>query len=255
MDRRHPTSARSAPTSAAEESYLASERSADRGVFVVIPTFNEALDELRKVIRSLHRYGYSVVVVDDGSSTPLSSDQLPSPVHLCTHLLNLGQGAAIQTGLDYAFAQGADVIVTFDADGQHRAEDIATIIAPIRNGAVDVCLGSRFGVGARAENIPLIKLVLLRIAVLATRLMTGLKLTDTHNGLRAFSRNAAATINLTQNRMSHASQILQRISERRFRYCEVPVVIHYTDYSIRKGQRVSNLFNIIWESLMEIFRR
>lgn len=249
MDLRHPTSARPA-----RENDALNE-SAGRRVFVVIPTFNEAVNELTKVVRSLLRYNYSVVIVDDGSDTPLLAEQLPAPVHLCSHLLNLGQGAALQTGIDYALAQGAQIIVTFDADGQHRAEDVGSLIAPIEEGSVDVCLGSRFSAGARAENIPLIKLVLLRVAVLGTRLMTGLRLTDTHNGLRAFSRSAAATLQLTQNRMSHASQILQRISERELRYREIPVVVHYTDYSIRKGQRVSNMFNIIWESLMEVFRR
>ncbi len=253
MDHRYPTSARHADGS--EPSETESAVTANRRVFVVIPTFNEAINELTKVVRSLLRFNYSVVVVDDGSTPALLAEQLPAPLHLCTHLLNLGQGAALQTGIEYSLSQGAQIVVTFDADGQHRAEDIAPLIAPIRDGSVDVALGSRFSEGARAENIPLIKLALLRVAVLGTRIMTGLKLTDTHNGLRAFSRSAATAMQLTQNRMSHASQILQRISERELRFCEVPVVVHYTDYSIRKGQRVSNLFNIIWESLMEVFRR
>jgi hypothetical protein len=103
----------------------------------------------------------------------------------------------------------------------------------------------------RVENIPLKKYVLLKIAVLFTRLTTGLPLTDTHNGFRAMTVSAANRIEITQNRMAHASQILRSIAALRIPFKEVPVTIRYTEYSMRKGQRLSNAINILWESVAE----
>jgi glycosyltransferase involved in cell wall biosynthesis len=219
-------------------------------IWVVIPSYNDegAIDA---VLASLRPRGYSVVVVDDGSRKPLADYLRARWVHLCRHLANLGQGAALQTGIDYALLHGAEFVVTFDADGQHRAEDIPRLIEPLASGQYDVALGSRFMRGGRVENIPAAKLLVLRLAVRFTRLVVGLPLTDTHNGLRALTARAAAGIRITQNRMSHATQILQAIAAQRLRYLEVPVTIRYTDYSIRKGQSISNSFNILWESLVD----
>ena len=221
-------------------------------VWVVIPSYNDegAIDG---VLDALAPYGYSVVVVDDGSRTRLVERLAGRPVHLCRHLINLGQGAALQTGIDYALGHGAGYVVTFDADGQHDAADIPRLLGAITEGGCDVALGSRFMRGGQVENIPRAKLLTLRLAVLVTRLLVGLPLTDTHNGLRALTAEAAGRIRITQNRMSHATQILQAIAARRLRYREVPVTIRYTDYSIRKGQSISNSFNILWESFVDIF--
>jgi hypothetical protein len=114
-------------------------------------------------------------------------------------------------------------------------------------GGYEVVLGSRFIQGGKAIHIGFIKHATLRIAVLFTRLITGLSLTDTHNGLRLFTRQAVARINITQNGMSHASQILSQIASLKLRYHEIPVEITYTPYSRRKGQSVWNGINILWD--------
>jgi polyprenyl-phospho-N-acetylgalactosaminyl synthase len=223
-------------------------------LWVVIPAYNEN-EAIRAVVLDLLDRGHQVVVVDDGSRTPLLDVLQGLAVHSLRHAINLGQGAALQTGISYALRQGASVIVTFDADGQHQSSDIPALIEPIVSGRADVVLGSRFLEGGRAVRITRTKRLVLKLAVAFTRATTGLRLTDTHNGLRAFSRKAAESVHITQNGMAHASQILQEIAAQRLSYREVPVTIVYTDYSVRKGQRLSNAFNILWDSFAEFFYR
>ncbi len=227
---------------------------ASPSVWVVIPAYNED-EAIRGVVQELVERGHQVVVVDDGSRTPLLDVLRGQPVHALRHAINLGQGAALQTGISYALRQGASVIVTFDADGQHQSSDIPALIEPIVAGRVDVVLGSRFREGGRAVRITRVKRLVLKLAVAFTRATTGLKVTDTHNGLRALSRKAAEHIQITQNGMAHASQILHEIAAQKLAFCEVPVTIVYTEYSVRKGQRLSNAFNILWDSFAELFYR
>ena len=203
------------------------------GVWLIVPAFNEgpALAAALTALCDRHRH---VVVVDDGSvdDTPRVAGRFP--VHLLRHAINLGQGAALQTGLDYALAQGAEILVTFDADGQHVVGDIDVLIAPIREGRADVVLGSRF-LGS-AVGLPTVRRLVLKAGVVFTRLLSHVHVTDTHNGLRAFSRAAAEQICIQENRMAHASEILDQIHRRRLRYCEVPVRIQYSRATLDKGQ-------------------
>jgi glycosyltransferase involved in cell wall biosynthesis len=223
-------------------------------LWVVMPAYNEG-EAIRPVVDGLLARGHQVVVVDDGSRVPLLEVLHGTSVHLLRHVINLGQGAALQTGIRYALAHGAAIIVTFDADGQHQSTDIDALTAPIRAGRADVALGSRFLKGGHAVRISRSKHLVLKLAVLFTRWTTGLALTDTHNGLRALSRRAAQTLHITQNGMAHASQILQQIAAHRLAYVEVPVTVVYSEYSVRKGQRMTNAFNILWDSFAELFNR
>jgi polyprenyl-phospho-N-acetylgalactosaminyl synthase len=223
-------------------------------IWVVMPAYNEG-EAIRPVVEGLLARGHQVVVVDDGSREPLLGVLQGLPVHLLRHVINLGQGAALQTGIRYALGHGADIIVTFDADGQHQSTDIDALTAPIRAERADVALGSRFLEGGHAVHISRSKHLVLKLAVLFTRWTTGLSLTDTHNGLRALSRRAAQTLRITQNGMAHASQILQQIAVHRLSYVEVPVTVVYSEYSVRKGQRMTNAFNILWDSFAELFNR
>jgi glycosyltransferase involved in cell wall biosynthesis len=161
------------------------------------------------------------------------------------HPINLGQGAGLQTGLDYALARGADVIVTFDADGQHRALEIARLVEALVHERADFALGNRF-IG-ETTNLPALRRLVLRAAVVFTRLTCGIRVTDTHNGFRAMTRRGAQAIQLRQNRMAHASEILQQIAGSGLRYVEVPVTIDYTAYSLEKGQRIGDAMNILFD--------
>ena len=222
--------------------------------WVVIPAYNEG-EAIGGVVADLLGRGYSVAVVDDGSKEPLLDALRGTHAHVLRHVINLGQGAALQTGIRYALEQGAELIVTFDADGQHQSADLKALLAPIVEGRADVALGSRFSKGGRAVNISRSKRAVLALAVVFTRWSTGLAVTDTHNGLRALSRKAAERLHITQNGMAHASQVLQQIKSQQLSFVEVPVTVVYTEYSVRKGQRLSNAFNILWDSFAELFYR
>lgn len=200
---------------------------------VVVPAFNEA-GAIGSVVRDLTREWPRVVVVDDGSSDDTGSAALAAGATVLSHVVNRGQGAALQTGLAYGLRSGAEFIVTFDADGQHRTEEIGRLVEPLVNGDCDVVLGSRFL--EAADDVPLLRRLLLRCAVVFTRITSGLALTDTHNGLRGLSRHAAAAIDLRVDRMAHASEILDQIAALGLSYREVPVRIRYTRYSLVKGQ-------------------
>jgi len=202
-----------------------------------------------RVVSELRRAGYLTVVVDDGSADATGQIAAAAGAHLVTHPLNLGQGAALQTGMDYALSRGAEVLVTFDADGQHRVADIRRLVEALARERAAFALGSRFL--GEAQDLPPLRRLILRAATVFTRLTTGLRLTDSHNGLRALTRQGAATIRLRQNRMAHASEILAEIARSRLPYVEVPVSIEYTAYSLAKGQRLSDSVLILLDLLAQ----
>jgi glycosyltransferase involved in cell wall biosynthesis len=209
---------------------------------VVCPAFNEATT-IGRVLTGLRHAGYRTILVDDGSSDATAEIASRLATVVVPHPINLGQGAALKTGIEYALAHGAEVVVTFDSDGQHRVSDIPRLLEPLACGNADVALGSRFL--AASSALPRTRRLLLRAATLFTTLTTGLALTDTHNGLRAFTRHAARALRLRQNRMAHASEILAEIARSGLRYVEVPVTIDYTEYSRAKGQRASDFMLIL----------
>jgi polyprenyl-phospho-N-acetylgalactosaminyl synthase len=216
--------------------------------WVLCPAFNEA-KTLGAVLSGLRAEGYCVVVVDDGSHDETARIAMEHASAVVTHPVNLGQGAALKTGIDYALSRGAEYLVTFDSDGQHRPSEIPRLLDALVRNQADFALGSRFL--GHPQSMPLVRKLLLRAATLFTSLTTGLYLTDTHNGLRAFTRRGAMALKFRQNRMAHASEILSDIAASRLLYVEVPVTIDYTEYSIAKGQRTSDLILV----LLDLFAR
>jgi glycosyltransferase involved in cell wall biosynthesis len=213
-------------------------------IVAVVPAYNEA-QAIGAVIADLLAADVGVVVVDDGSADETAEQARVAGARVLRHAINRGQGAALQTGITAALQTDAEIIVTFDADGQFSAGDISALVAPIVAGTADVTLGSRFL--GEAIAMPTARRLLVRLVVAVTRLYTGLRITDAHNGLRAFSAAAAARINLRQDRMAHASEILEQIAQQRLRYVEVPVAVHYSAYSLAKGQKMSGSFHIVWD--------
>jgi glycosyltransferase involved in cell wall biosynthesis len=216
----------------------------DKSIWIVVAAFNEAA-VLGPIVSDLVRRSYRVVVVDDGSHDATGEIALSVGATVVTHPVNLGQGAALQTGINFALRHGAEYVVTFDADGQHRASEIARLIDALIDRGVAYALGSRFLGGSR--GMPFGRRVLLQAAVRFTRVMTGLHLTDTHNGLRAMTREGASRISLRQNRMAHASELLEQIAASGLRHVEVPVTIDYTRYSLAKGQRFGDSLAILFD--------
>jgi glycosyltransferase involved in cell wall biosynthesis len=217
-------------------------------LWVVVAAYNEE-SRIAKTLSGLQANDYrNVVVVDDGSQDRTSEVALQSGLWVLRHIVNLGQGAALQTGICFALEHGATTIVTFDADGQHDPSQITSLVTPLQQGLADVVLGSRFL--GRAENIPWTRTLLLKGGVLFTRLFSSIKVTDTHNGFRAFSRAAALKFKIQQNRMAHASEILDQIHTLGLRFVEVPVTIRYTDDTLAKGQSSWNALKIIAELIL-----
>jgi len=217
-------------------------------VLVIVPVYNEG-KVVGTTVDRLLTAGYRVVVVDDGSR-----DDTPEvrrrPVVYLRHAVNLGQGAALQTGMSYALRAGADIAVHFDADGQHDCAQIPNLIAPIAAGEADVVFGSRFLRKQDTAQVPLKKRVVLRCGILVSWAMTGVLLSDTHNGFRALSRRALEEIQLQENGFAHATEILQRVREAGLRYAEVPITITYSEYSQQKGQKISGSLSILFDLIM-----
>ena len=161
----------------------------NHSIFIIVPGFNEGL-VIRQTIETLLEKKYSVVVVDDASADNTRKVLLGLPVYYIRHLSNLGQGAAIRTGMELALKKKAAYIVTFDADGQHDVNDIEKMIGLLQQGTVDIVFGSRFLQGA-ATNIHSSRKIVLKTARLINYLASGILLTDANNGLRAMTRDAA----------------------------------------------------------------
>jgi glycosyltransferase involved in cell wall biosynthesis len=215
-----------------------------REVFILIPSYNEG-QVISKTIAPLLEIGYQVVIIDDCSTDNTSGVLRNLPIHYVRHSINLGQGAALQTGIKYALKAGAQYAITFDADGQHNYQEIPKMLEPIEAGRADITMGSRFMKGGIAESIPPVRKAIIKTAIMVNAILTGLWLTDAHNGFRALNRTALEKIKMTQNRMAHATEILSLVKKAKLRYEEVPVHIVYTDYSLNKGQANLNSIHIV----------
>jgi polyprenyl-phospho-N-acetylgalactosaminyl synthase len=211
-------------------------------LWVVIAAYNEA-EVIGRVIAELKRQEFDVVVVDDGSRDGTGEVAWKGGAVVLRHPVNLGQGAALQTGIDYALRRGAEYVVTFDADGQHRTRDIISLVAALEEHGAEFALGSRF-LGS-AIDLPLARRILLQAATWFTRFTSGMRVTDTHNGLRAMTRRGASRISLRQNRMAHASEFLDQIAHSGLPWVEVPVTIQYSGYSLAKGQKLGDSLAIL----------
>jgi len=221
-------------------------------VWVVIAAYNEAR-VIARVVSDVRRRGFQVVLVDDGSADATPEIAAKVGAVVVRHPVNLGQGAALQTGIEFALNAGAELVVTFDADGQHRAAEIETLIDALTESRADFALGSRF-LGATV-NLPPARRLLLKAATWFTRLTSGLRISDTHNGFRAMTRRGAAAIGLRQNRMAHASEFLEQIARSGLPYVEAPVTIEYSEYSLGKGQKLSDAFSILFDLSLQRLQR
>jgi glycosyltransferase involved in cell wall biosynthesis len=218
-------------------------------VWIVIPAFNEAT-VIGDVIADVRSVFGNVVCVDDGSRDDTGDSALRAGAHVVRHPVNLGQGAAIQTGVEYARSRlGAAVFATFDADGQHRVKDVVRMIDRLTAEDLDIVIGTRFADHA-PEQMPALRRVLFPLIAKLSPASRKLGLTDAHNGLRVFDRAVADGLNLTMNGMAHASEFVALIVENGWRVAEEPVEILYTDYSKSKGQPLVNGVNIIFDGLL-----
>lgn len=222
-----------------------------RDTWLIIPCYNEGT-VIQEVIESARETFPNIVAVNDGSADDSAARIHAGGAHLVDHPVNLGQGASLQTGVEYARKQpGAEFFVTFDADGQHQVKDVVAMVERLREEPLDIVVGTRFG-RPRTEDdqVPWLKRVVLKTVVLLSPTTRKLGLSDAHNGLRVFNRTVAEQMNIRMNGMSHASELVSMIAEKGWRVAEQPVDILYTEYSMSKGQSLLNGVNILADGLL-----
>ncbi|WP_336652210.1 MULTISPECIES: glycosyltransferase family 2 protein [unclassified Leucobacter] len=210
--------------------------------WVVIPLYNEA-QVIGDVVSGLLPLFSNVVCIDDGSRDGSGRIAEAAGARLVTHPINLGQGAALQTGFEYALERGARFVVTFDADGQHRVEDAVVMLERARSEDLAIVFGSRFLDDRTKPGI--LKKIVLKTAVWVTNLTTRTRLTDAHNGLRVIREDALSRIKLRQDRMAHGTEIVVQLGRTGLPYAEQAVEVIYSDYSKAKGQSLLNSVNIL----------
>ncbi|XPP27431.1 MAG: glycosyltransferase family 2 protein [Leucobacter sp.] len=213
-------------------------------VWVVIPLYNEATVIADVVDELLPEFPH-VVCIDDGSRDGSGRVAREAGARIVTHPINLGQGAALQTGFEYALERGARYVVTFDADGQHRVVDAAAMVQRARAENLAIVFGSRFLDDRTKPGV--LKRIVLKTAVAVTNWTTRTRLTDAHNGLRVIREDALQRVKLRQDRMAHGTEIVQQLGRTGLPYAEQPVEVLYTDYSRSKGQSLLNSINILIE--------
>lgn len=224
------------------------EQARNEDTWLVIPIFNEG-EVIGQVVKDARQTFPNIVCVDDGSSDNSAAIAEEAGATVVKHPFNLGQGAGLQTGLDFVIKHtDADYAVTFDADGQHRVDEAELMVQKAREEGFAIVFGSRF-LDDNSDVHPLKRLVL-KTAAAFTRWKTKLHLTDAHNGLRVLRRDAAGQVQLRQNRMAHASEIVAQLADTGLPWCEMPVHIAYTDYSKAKGQSLLNSVNILVDLVM-----
>ncbi len=222
-------------------------------IFVIVPCYNESCI-ISTTITALLQQGYKVIVVDDGSNNNCREHFNTMPVYYLHHVINLGQGAAIQTGIDFALQKEATYLVTFDADGQHDVKDIRRMIDKLEEENLEFVFGSRFLEGAQT-NVDKTRRALLQFSRFTNFFISGALLSDSNNGLRVFTSAAARQIRIKENRRTHSSDLIYQVVKKKIKFGEAPVSVRYSEYSRKKGIQNVEGINIFISMLIYKFFR
>jgi len=212
-------------------------------IFCVIPALNEEKN-ISLVIEKVKKYVDQVIIVDDGSSDNTVNIAKNSQATTLKHLVNRGQGAALQTGNDYCLKNNADIIVHFDADNQFLAEEIPEVIKPLLDNKADIVFGSRFL--NKKSKIPVFKKRIIMPLARIINSFLGVDTSDPQSGFRAFNRKTAEMINIENDGMAHCSEILHKAFDYKLRVKEVPITVIYHEF----GNNFSGGLRIIKDLLM-----
>ena len=219
---------------------------------VIVPAYNE--DKIiSDVLIQLKRYFPHVICVDDGSNDGTYSRACEMGVIILKHSLNLGQGAALETGIRHGLSLNYEYFITFDGDGQHDPADVLKMLESLHRGDVDIVMGSRFL--ESSTHVPRLKKIILKVGIVISRVLHRIKISDVHNGLRVMNRQAAQCMKFQHNDMAHASEIYDIIRDNNLKFIEHPVTLVYTSYSRAKGQSPSNSLNILTDLLLNYIKR
>jgi len=210
-------------------------------LFVVVPAYNEA-ETIGRVLSGIKKAvpDVRIIVVDDGSRDNTEAAARKYGAEVCTHIINRGLGAALGTGIDCALQEGADIIVTFDADLQHDPHDINRMVLPILQKKADVVIGSRFMRKEDLKRMPFIKKVGNSCLTAFTNVVSGTHITDSQSGLRAFNRRAAERLTIICDRYEVSSEIIAILGLNKFKIEEIPIKALYNKRSIAKGTNIQS---------------
>lgn len=209
-------------------------------ILIVIPAFNEE-KSLGGVIDDLNKFGYkNILVVNDGSKDKTAEIAQKKKVEVVSHTINRGLGAALGTGFAYAKKEKYDVLVTFDADGQHRARDIESLIVPIIEKQADVVIGSRFL--GNWQSMPWDRLLANVLSNLMTFTFYGVWSSDTQSGLRAFSRRGIELVQIRTDRMEISSEFYWEIAKNKLKFNEIPIQAIYNQETLKKSNQENLAF-------------
>jgi len=220
-------------------------------IYILVPVFNEN-KVIRNTLNELLKVFSNIIIVNDGS-TDNTIDKIDDlNISILNHEINLGVGAAVQTGFDYVEKiHDSYAVITFDADGQHSVEDAVTMAKEIQICNEEIIFGSRFI--KHQKNVPLVKRNVLKIIAFITKIATGIDLTDAHNGLKAYKVSAIRKLKLQFSGYSYESELITEVAKKNISYKELSTNIKYTEYSIKKGQKLTNGLLII-EDLLKLWR-
>ena len=222
-------------------------------IYILIPVFNEK-KVIKKLILNLKKNFKYIIAVNDGSYDGNREILEELDIILINHPINLGQGAAIKTGLEYInnYLNG-HAVITFDADGQHSVEDAVLFADNILTTDKDIIFGSRFI--KNSVNVPFLKKIMLKTATLITNQFLSLNLTDTHNGLKAIKTSVLQKINLSIDGYAFETELIIEIAKNQIPYIELPTDIKYTEYSKQKGQGILNSIRIFEDIIFKLIRK
>ena len=222
----------------------------DDGPYIIaaMPAFNEEL-YIAKTILQAQELVDRVVVVDDGSSDETAQIAERMGATVIRHPENQGYGAALKTIFEVARAMDVDALVILDSDGQHTPRDIGIVLDPVLREKADVVIGSRFLKNSPTGHIPGYRKVGMKVLDTATTLASGIQISDTQSGFRAYGRRAIDVVRLNGTGMSAGSEILIQVSDHNLRIAEVPIAVRYdieetsTEHPLKHG--ISVLYNIV----------
>lgn len=220
-------------------------------ILIALPAYNEE-KQIGEVIRNIINCGFrNILVVDDGSTDNTKAVANRAEVRVVSHFKNSGLGVSLRTALKYSRRFDFDVLVTMDSDGQHDASDINAIIKPILETHSDIVIGVR---NFNSKNVPLVRRIILKLSNVYTWLLFGVWSQDSQSGFRAFSKHAIERIVLRSERMEVSSEVFSEINKNKLKFAEVPIKVIYTPYSLQKGQKNSNLFNVAFKLFVKMFK-
>lgn len=225
-----------------------------KDTFLVVPAYNEE-KHVEKVLIDIANLGYNIILVNDGSRDNTLNiarnvqNKYPSQIHIVSHVINRGLGAALKTGMTVALKHNAKYIITFDADGQHNFEDIAKVIKPLMERKADAVIGSRI-----FDDMPTSKHFANDVMNLLTHIFYGIKVKDSQSGLRAFSATAARQIDVVSAGYGVSSEFIKEIKDNHIVYDEVPITTIYTEETQHKGTNAIIGIKIMIKMIFDLFR-